>query len=131
MRLQYSMALVGAEMDSSRQKTRASDKLALRLNSRKQPLDKEGTDGSSALNADKNTEDSVAAMLAIKAEKLREHKLQEARVKQDMSLAKGRSAMALQKRLDEMAAKRAALLGPNHIDADPNDEEDDDSVDED
>ena len=61
--------------------------------------------------AGRTAEEEEAEMHRIKAEKLRQHKMQENRRNQSMHVAKERSGQALQKRLEELAAKKKAGAG--------------------
>ena len=56
--------------------------------------------------AHSSNSNEMAELHALKAEKLRQHKLQEHRRKQSMVVAKERSTQALQKRLEELASRR-------------------------
>jgi WD40 repeat protein len=132
----FSLAEVEKELEQQRQKSEAAAKLAMRLKLKKAPQSSaEGVDGSvSAPNgAGGNAEAEEAEMHRVKAEKLRQHKLQENRRNQSMVLAKDRAGQALQKRLDELAAKKkisgiATVAEGGSGNGDRSDDSDDDSA---
>lgn len=149
----YNIAIVEQQLAHERQKEQARAKLAMRLKKKKLQLsDSEArSDDSTAASAPGKEPHSFTAAMdagappastasavdpaveeleAVKREKLRQHKLQEIRRKNSMCVAKERSELALQRRLEEMAAKRkatSALPTANEEDED-NDDDEEDSV---
>jgi WD40 repeat protein len=109
----YNIATVEHQLAADRQKKKAAANLQARLNSRK--------------NQAQSSEDKSADELhELKAEKLRQHKLQESRRRESMAVAKARSANALQKRLEELAKKKSGNQD-NQITAITEDGEDSDN----
>lgn len=104
----FNIAEVEKELQADRMKSKAAEKLAFRLNMKKLAASQAGgaAGGGEAVSEEALSE---AALQSIKAEKLRQHKLQEGRRHQSMMVAKERSSNTLQKRLDELAAKRKLL----------------------
>eukprot|EP01034_Spumella_vulgaris_P022276 gene22276-28392_t len=104
----FNIAEVEKELQADRMRSKAAEKLAFRLNMKK--LNAGGGGGGAEGGASFSEEAlSEVAMQSIKAEKLRQHKLQEGRRHQSMLVAKERSSNALQKRLDELAAKKKLM----------------------
>jgi hypothetical protein len=106
----FKIAEVEKELETEKQKQEAAMKLKLRLKLKKGKTDTEGANGEAAgangAATGRTVEEEEAEMHRIKAEKLRQHKMQENRRNQSMHVAKERSGQALQKRLDELAAKK-------------------------
>jgi hypothetical protein len=106
----FKIAEVEKELETEKQKQEAAMKLKLRLKLKKGKTDPEGANGEAAVAngtaTGRTAEEEEAEMHRIKAEKLRQHKMQENRRNQSMHVAKERSGQALQKRLDELAAKK-------------------------
>ncbi len=120
----FNIAQVEKEILADRSKSKAAEKLAFRLNMKKAAAGG-GEPGAVLVGSVNGGELSEAALQALKAEKLKQHKLQEGRRQQSMLVAKERSSNALQKRLDELAAKRK-LLPPSEeeeMDSDDSDKE--------
>lgn len=119
----FKIAEVEKEIEADRQKQEAAIKLSLRLklknkgkNAAAAPgaasIPEEGAvSGTATAATNRTAEEEEAEMHRIKVEKLRQHKLQENRRNQSMYVAKERSSQALQKRLDELAAKKKAASG--------------------
>eukprot|EP01038_Epipyxis_sp_PR26KG_P007441 gene7441-10139_t len=100
----YNIAVLDQELAKDREKQRAADKLAQRLNLLK--ADESSDNGNKTTinsNHSSNSLDEKALLLAEKAEKLKKHRLHESRRMQSMERAKERSTQALQKRLEELA----------------------------
>lgn len=114
----FKVAQVEQELSAEKQRLEASEKLAKRLKNKKQVASNEEAP-SAAPEVIPSPQDELEA---LKAEKLRQHKRQEQRSRQSMSLAKGRAADALQRRLEEMAKRKAV----SNVAADEGDEEDSD-----
>jgi hypothetical protein len=95
----HHIAAAEHKMASEHKKSKASEKLAERL--RKKSGKSVNTD-EFATNAD---------LQEVKAAKLEQHRLQEARRKLSMNVAKERSAIALQKRLEDIARKKMQDTG--------------------
>jgi WD40 repeat protein len=98
----HNIAVVEHQIATDLMKSKASEKLAMRLN-----LKKKQANGPSTDDGDNETD---AELMALKAKKLEQHKLQEARRQQSMIVAKQRSANALQKRLEDLATKKKQQL---------------------
>lgn len=96
----FTTALVEQALEVDRQKARASEKLAARLNKKKQ------VDGSYITSESAKDNDTLNI---LKHEKLKQHKMQESRRRQSMLFAKERSNVALQKRLEERKAVMTSL----------------------
>jgi hypothetical protein len=126
----FKIAEVEKELEIERLKNVASNKLSLRLklknkgkpNTTADPVVDSATvpdttasgkviPSGSGSRTVTSTEEEEAEMHRIKVEKLRQHKMQENRRNQSMHVAKERSSQALQKRLDELAAKKKAMMG--------------------
>ncbi len=114
----FKIAEVEKEIEIEKQKNEAAIKLSLRLKLKNKGK-AQATNGSASIPEESTrtsdtaatgtTVDEEAEMHRVKAEKLRQHKMQENRRNQSMHIAKERSSQALQKRLDELAAKKKAL----------------------
>lgn len=94
-KIRHQKAAEQHKIETDMLKSKASEKLAMRLNLKK-------------MKEDEKLDASDAEIHAIKAEKLRQHKMQEAKRHQSMLFAQKRSANTLQKRLEDLAAKRKA-----------------------
>jgi hypothetical protein len=106
----FNVAEVEKELQADRMRSKAAEKLAFRLNMKKLNSQQAGGAKDSTGDGISTEETMTDAMLqSIKAEKLRQHKLQEGRRHQSMLVAKERSSNALQKRLDELAAKKKLM----------------------
>jgi len=117
--VKYTQATLAQEAEADRLRSKASEKLAQRLHLKRGSSLSE-TNGSECTancfhkfvyrNPTATTASSEAAaeesLHALKAEKLRHHKLQESRRNHSMALAKDRAKVMLQRRLDELAAKK-------------------------
>ncbi|RYH21210.1 WD40 repeat domain-containing protein [archaeon] len=106
----FQIAVIEQQLETDRQKSKAADKLQQRLMLRNK-LMKKDEDGSVAepVSEENKTEEEKkhdAELHQLKAEKLKQHKLQEHRRKASMMVAQQRSAEALQKRLEDLAAKK-------------------------
>ena len=114
----FKIAEVEKEIEIEKQKNEAAMKLSLRLKLKNKGK-AQATNGSASIPEESTRTSDTAAtgitveeeaeMHRVKAEKLRQHKMQENRRNQSMHIAKERSSQALQKRLDELAAKKKAL----------------------
>uniref|UniRef100_A0A7S3GXW8 Uncharacterized protein n=1 Tax=Spumella elongata TaxID=89044 RepID=A0A7S3GXW8_9STRA len=114
----FKIAEVEKEIEIEKQKNEAAMKLSLRLKLKNKGK-AQATNGSASIPEESTrtadtaatgiTVEEEAEMHRVKAEKLRQHKMQENRRNQSMHIAKERSSQALQKRLDELAAKKKAL----------------------
>ena len=95
-------------METDKQKSKAAEKLAMRLSMKKgrgvSAADPPTSSSSASAAADAG--DDTEELHAVKAEKLRQHKLQESNRNQHMLAAKNRAKVQLQKRLEELAAKK-------------------------
>lgn len=98
----YNEAIAANQLETDLQKTKASEKLAIRLNMKKN----RGLSGNAPPAGEGDDEESK--LHALKAEKLRQHKLLESRRKHNMAMAQDRAKGQLQKRLEELAAKKKA-----------------------
>jgi len=98
----YSQATLAQEAEADRLRSKASEKLAQRLHL------KRGTNNHTQPETSATTINTAAeeSLHALKAEKLRQHKLQESRRNHSMALAKDRAKVMLQRRLDELAARK-------------------------
>lgn len=119
----FSMAVREAQLDEERAKNKAAEKLAQRLSKNRAAAPPPASSSSSALSPSTATsiaedggqgnaqsaEQQQAEFQSIKAEKLRQHRLQESRRKQSIMHAQQRSASTLQKRLEELAQKRKLM----------------------
>ncbi len=94
----HNIAVVEHQIATDMLKSKASEKLAMRLNLKKKQIN--------GLSVDENNSETDAELMVLKAKKLEQHKLQEARRHQSMIAAKQRSANALQKRLEDIAIKK-------------------------
>lgn len=94
----FQVAIIEKQLEEDRMKSKASEKLATRLMLKNKLI--------SHTHCSSN---EAGDLHALKAEKLKQHKLQENRRKQSMVVAQNRSAEALQKRLEELAKKKSAL----------------------
>lgn len=121
---EFNKAEASKKQMANQQKSKAQDRLAQRL---KKKQNKDGGDGEEINKNGDGSADAAAkeqaALQALKAEKLLQHKLQEERMRKAMQQAQNRSVQALQRRLEEIAAKRAAEQLPVE-DGDHSDEED-------
>lgn len=114
----FKIAEVEKEIEIEKQKNEAAMKLSLRLKLKNKGK-AHGANGTASIPEESTrtaettatgaTDEEEAEMHRVKAEKLRQHKMQENRRKESMHIAKERSSQALQKRLDELAAKKKAL----------------------
>jgi hypothetical protein len=95
---QYHIATVENEMEKVRQRNKASARLAMRLNKKKGMI--------SDMDMNVNVNQELEELQITKAEKLKQHKLQESRHRQSMLIAKDRSTRMLQKRLEEIAINK-------------------------
>ena len=105
----YNEAIAAKQVETDKQKSKAAEKLAMRLSMKKgrgvsaaDPPTSSSSSASAAADAGDDTEE----LHAVKAEKLRQHKLQESNRNQHMLAAKNRAKVQLQKRLEELAAKK-------------------------
>jgi hypothetical protein len=105
---QFAQAEKNKSQETEKTKTLAQQKLAERLNKRKGlATDASSPNGGAPAAGASEEETEEDRLNAIKQEKLLQHKLQESRMRKAMQEAQTRSAQMLQKRLDEIAAKRA------------------------
>ncbi len=116
----YNIAVVEHQIATDRQKKKAAANLQARLNSRKKQGKPDETEEGEENISKKNNQDKQGGeqqdeekhtqeLIDLKAEKLKQHKLQESRRRDSMAAAKMRSANALQKRLEELAQKRTSI----------------------
>jgi WD40 repeat protein len=101
----FKVAQVEHELSAEKQRHEASEKLANRLQKKKMGEAAAAAAQAAAAVTAPSPQDELEA---VKKEKLLQHKRQEQRSRQSMSLAKGRAADALQRRLEEMARRKAA-----------------------
>ena len=105
MKSDFNVAQVEKELEGEEKRMRAAVKLAVRLLKR-------GRAGQEEVKADERTGGvevevtSMADLDALKTKKLQQHKLQHARVQQSILVAKDKASGALQRRLDEMIARK-------------------------
>jgi WD40 repeat protein len=104
----YNIATVEHQLASDRSKKKAAVNLQARLNSRKSNSGNTAP-ATKTIEGEEKTEENE--LHELKAEKLRQHKLQESRRRESMAVAKARSANALAKRLEELAAKKKTADG--------------------
>ena len=120
----FKVAQVEQELSAEKQRQEAADNLAKRLKKKRQQGGQSEHDESSQRTSLPETKNSADDELeTLKAEKLRQHQRQEQRSRQSMSLAKGRAAIALQRRLEEMAKRK--LSTPVDDDPDGGNSDDD------
>lgn len=116
---EFGVASVAKELDSEFSKSMAAVKLQHRLSLKKNP------DLPSSIKSMLSGSAGVE-MEILTASKMKEHRLQEQRVKQSLNRAKARSSIALRKRLEEVAAQRRGTGGKAANDSDSDDDDDDD-----
>lgn len=117
----FSLAVADHMREHDRKKSQASEKLRNRLNMKKagssisEAVTTNATENNnSSSNSNPENGDVDAPMdadakkefMRVKAEKLRQHKLQEQRRRESMLVSKNRSGLALQKRLEDLKTKR-------------------------
>jgi WD40 repeat protein len=119
----YNIAVVEHQLATDRQKSKATQSLKARLESKK---NKENTSSKETAPAAGGDGDDLEE---LKAQKLKQHKLQETRRRESMAIAQKRSALALQKRLEELRKTKTTQEENDIGTINEGDDDDDDSVD--
>lgn len=124
----FSIAEVNMELYSAKMKELASEKLHKRLSEKRRLIRRGSRRMSDSTNFDDPNEEDLdpeyKEIEAKKAELIREHKLQEARVKDALQMSQKRSSEALKKRLEEVQKNKIMTMTISD-DEETSEEEDD------